>query len=370
MPKFKNHEKGSALILVIIFMALAAAVVPPMLSYMGTGLKTGIIYEENTKELYAAESGIEDALWTIMNDTPDDYPYSYQLEEYINEKDVIVEIEDLGMVFKITSTGTSDNNSGAVVECYAMYPITMYDLAAASLDGDLTITGNTEIDSSPDLEQADIYANGDIVLDGKVKAYGDGTAVGDINMSGQSEITGNVTEHSPPLIFEEIDTSKYLEEADEGFPVHHDLSITTSCTLGPTHIHGDLDISSTSNVTLAGTVWVDGSLTMSGSSHVEGAGTIVAVEDMTITGGGELQPDDLPSFISTTGSITTTGNQRVYAVLYAPNGVATISGTSGIYGAVTGKSVIIETSSTLTYGLELAGRSSRGDLKIVSYLIR
>jgi len=40
--------------LVLVFMALATLVVPPVLSYVGTGFKTGMIFEDNTRQISAA----------------------------------------------------------------------------------------------------------------------------------------------------------------------------------------------------------------------------------------------------------------------------------------------------------------------------
>jgi hypothetical protein len=37
----------------------------PLLSYLGTGAKTGLVFEKRTDSLYAADAGIEDAKWKI-----------------------------------------------------------------------------------------------------------------------------------------------------------------------------------------------------------------------------------------------------------------------------------------------------------------
>jgi formylmethanofuran dehydrogenase subunit C len=370
LKMFQAGQKGSAMILVLIFMALAALVVPPMLSYMGTGLKTGMVFEQKNMELYAAGSGIEDALWKIRYDPPENYPQTYELPETINSENVTVKIENVGWAFKITSTATSGSGTDTEIECYASFPFSIFDFAAASLSGNLTVSGNTMLDSWPDTGQADIYANGDIILQGGVEVRGSAYCSGDVYTSGSSHVTGNVTEHIPAYPFEELDTSEYLQEADSGTPFFGDLSITTSRDLGPAHIYGDLSISSSAIVTLGGTIWVNGTVKMSGGSHVEGAGTIIAEGNLSVTGGGSLEPADLPVFISVNGNITTAGNQQVSAVLYAPNGCATVSGTAGLFGAVTGKSVVIATSSTLSYGLELRARATHENPKIVIYMIR
>ncbi len=97
----KSDEKGQALLLVLILLLVGSLIITPLLSYMSTGLKTGQVYEKKTDELYAADAGIEDALWRIQYDylgNYDVYDYTtswpYDLREKINGKDVNVTIEN------------------------------------------------------------------------------------------------------------------------------------------------------------------------------------------------------------------------------------------------------------------------------------
>ena len=75
----------------------------------------------------------------------------------------------------------------------------------------------------------------------------------------------------------------------------------------------------------------------------------------------------MPVIISTTGKIRTAGAQQVAVVLYAPNGIVHVAGSAGVFGAVVGKEVIIETNSTLAYPLELKTRDpDEGPLGILT----
>jgi len=49
-----RDEKGAALVLVLILLLISGLIIGPLLSYMGTGLITGEVYEGRTHELYAA----------------------------------------------------------------------------------------------------------------------------------------------------------------------------------------------------------------------------------------------------------------------------------------------------------------------------
>ncbi len=117
---YRAGQKGSAMILVLIFMALAGLVVPPMLSYMSTGLKTGMVFEDNTRKLYAAEAGATDGLWyvsyselsTIFGESYKLYDFtttwSYSVNGTVNDYDVEVDIQNIWMPQNIPVPGESE----------------------------------------------------------------------------------------------------------------------------------------------------------------------------------------------------------------------------------------------------------------------
>jgi hypothetical protein len=61
------HQRGYALLLVLLFLLLGSLLITPLLSFMGTGLKAGGTFESKMDELYAADAGIEDAKWQIRS---------------------------------------------------------------------------------------------------------------------------------------------------------------------------------------------------------------------------------------------------------------------------------------------------------------
>jgi hypothetical protein len=97
ISKHLKRETGQALVVVLVLLMFGSLVMPPVLSYIGTVLKTGIGYQNKTDELYAADSGIEDAIWQIKYDRLEvlfdepvydiynfDDTWEYDLEEPIN----------------------------------------------------------------------------------------------------------------------------------------------------------------------------------------------------------------------------------------------------------------------------------------------
>jgi hypothetical protein len=68
MSRFVNKEQGNILVFTIIFMLLGSMIVVPLLGYMRTGLKAGMVYDAKSDSLYAADAGIEDGVWQIKYD--------------------------------------------------------------------------------------------------------------------------------------------------------------------------------------------------------------------------------------------------------------------------------------------------------------
>ena len=77
--RFKNDETGMALIIVLVLLLLGGITIVPVLGQINNALKTGTQYENKSKELYTADSGVEDGLWRIKYDYmgPDYDPYDY-----------------------------------------------------------------------------------------------------------------------------------------------------------------------------------------------------------------------------------------------------------------------------------------------------
>lgn len=65
--KIFKKEGGQALILVLAILGVGSIILAPMLDFMGSGLKVGSAYESKERVIYAADAGVEDAVWKIQN---------------------------------------------------------------------------------------------------------------------------------------------------------------------------------------------------------------------------------------------------------------------------------------------------------------
>jgi hypothetical protein len=85
-----RDEKGQALILALILLAIGGLIITPLLGLMTTGLLTGQVYENKMHELYAADAGVEDAQQQLLSNN---WSSNYTLSEPINKKQVDVTID-------------------------------------------------------------------------------------------------------------------------------------------------------------------------------------------------------------------------------------------------------------------------------------
>ncbi len=85
-------EKGQALPVVLALLIVGGLMVTPTLNYAATSLNSGRIIEKGVNGLYAADAGVEYALWYLKNAIPP----PQQLPENINRMEVALQSEELG----------------------------------------------------------------------------------------------------------------------------------------------------------------------------------------------------------------------------------------------------------------------------------
>ena len=210
-----QSEGGQILIFVIIILMLAVLVIPAILALTYSSAHTIDIRTEKTQALYAADSGIEDALFALNNlgngANPAKVPsningnQTYSLPGTYNYSQVQVTIKSLGNVtlydntylptYLITSTASSSANPTVTVRArvyvstnvgvtYQQGPPVVgtspFDYAMANLAN----TPMTFKDSHPPILTGDIYSNGPIDFPGASKVQSDGTHAGNVWANG------------------------------------------------------------------------------------------------------------------------------------------------------------------------------------------
>ncbi len=402
--RFCRDEHGHIFIIALIILAIGSLTLAPLLNYMGTGLKAGQTYENKTMEFYAADSGIEDAIWHILNNGEflagvpgttsnlisyywdesstetglPPYPdtgyesLKYQLSHPINDCDVEVILTRIpGGVFVVTSTAIKDDSSTAirtfiepsyvVTTIPGSGPSGVFENAATALDGNVNIGGNVYISSTPDPGNANIHANGDVNFSGAAATVdGNVTATGEISPEDYPGISGDSQPGADAVSPPDVDIDQLIAEAEaEGDIYNNNVSFSggppgQTDTLGPTRINGNLTIGANRTVVLQGTVYVDGTISVGANSLVKGGYTIVATGDVDFTGTSELGLEDIPFVISTGGDITATGTSWVSAVMYAMDGDVTLKGNFTVKGSVIGNNVYSQGNPNIMYPVGLS----------------
>ena len=165
IKEINENESGQTFILVLIMLLLGGLIIASLLGYMSTGLNVGRVYEERMAELYAADSGVEDALWQIKT-VPDDLPqtegasWTYSITD-VNDKEVnpviITYVDEEEEIYKIESTATNTETlSSTTIVAHAS--ILDFDFF---LDNAITSRGTVDL-KSEGAKKAMVY-DGDVI---------------------------------------------------------------------------------------------------------------------------------------------------------------------------------------------------------------
>jgi hypothetical protein len=173
LSQINRGDAGQVLPAVLAMTAVGSMLIVPTLNYVSTSLKTGEMVEEELEGLYAAEAGMEDALWKMANDPPGSYPYSYQLTD-INGLTVSVSIEEITTVSGKEVGSTGHHDEYLIVEKSVTYDAEVYYYTLTMTNNG---TGNVKIemilvDFPPGVEYREGSTGGDIY-------NGDPVVVGD-----------------------------------------------------------------------------------------------------------------------------------------------------------------------------------------------
>jgi hypothetical protein len=162
-----SDENGKVLILTLILLVVGGLIMTPLLGLMTTGLAAGQVYEKKTAELYAADAGVEYAIFHLEQaGDPNEV-----LEFTLNGKNVTVQIEKLNTpcgepcAYDITSTATSSDGSGTTVLA-EVTDLTVY-IEGGYLGKNETIGAN-------------VYSPGDLFIDSESEIQGNVLVEGDL----------------------------------------------------------------------------------------------------------------------------------------------------------------------------------------------
>ncbi len=196
-----TDEKGQAMIAAMVLLLVGSLITTPLMGFMSTGLMAGQTFEKKMGELYAADAGVEDGLWQILNSAAElpgagDPPWVYSIAD-VNGKSVSVTTEYINdtPTYKITATADGTTIKSHIVtitqlideETYGPYSGSgnIEDENVIPEPGE-TITGNI-------LGNSNVWGDGNLTVTGNFEGNSVVNIMGDVNLNGSGNITGDAT---------------------------------------------------------------------------------------------------------------------------------------------------------------------------------
>jgi adhesin HecA-like repeat protein len=266
-----NSQKGQALPLALLALAIGMLTIAPFLGHVSSSLIGSRIYEQAISEQYSADAGVEYAIWNLQSGESE-VPEGEELELpqfTLNSKTVNVTIENQGeQIYKITSIATSDDGSSSTIESYVSITVGLFDGGFTTFPGGLTLDQGEEYTGS-------VYAEGDVQLNQDATITGGVYAEGDIQLHQNVTINGNV--------YAEGDV-----QLDQGAVINGDV-----CAGG--YVHLDQGAVINGNVYAVGDVQLSQDATING--NVYAGGDVQLGQGATITGDYPLPYEGCPLFL-------------------------------------------------------------------------
>ena len=249
-----RDERGAALVLALILLLVGGLITAALLGHMGSGILAGVVHERRTAELYAADAGVEDAIWKL----PSLGLCLYQSANYtisdINGKTVrvLIEFPEPG-IYRITSVAVTDGDSGGGI---------------AAIDSNTAVEAYVSasyMDLSSMLDHA-IVSNNDIDIQPGSTVDGDVWLPDENDLDNKGDITGKVKDNDDLTItwptYEQL-SAYYYEDVEGTYDPGLSIDVKYTDSIGPCYREGSLTVDNTGSpgtLVLEGTVYITGDL--------------------------------------------------------------------------------------------------------------
>ncbi len=304
-----NCERGQVLPLALIALTIGALVTAPFLGYSSSTIISSQIYEQTISERYAADAGVEYAIWGLKGGGSSVPQFA------LNNRTVNVIIADQGEeIYKVTSTATGDDGSSTTIETYVLVGIIW--LSDGSIEEDT---------------EGDVYVDGDILLDNNVTLDGSAYATGNIALENNAEVTGDVVADGDVTL-------------NNNGIISGSISAGGDLTLGNNFEIGSLEV--IGNVCAAGSITIYNNATINGkvytSGNLELRENAILMGDVYIT--GDIARIIIDNNASVEGNIYITGgitdrlelgnNAGITGAAYATGDINNIIHEENVLGGV------------------------------------
>jgi len=304
-----GKNKGNLLLTFIMLVALSV-IIFSFLSFIGTRLKDSIVKIAETSAFYAAEAGLNKAIWYLATPvaqggrgfswrTTNNYEvfgrggYRFSIIDIVTSQELL--IISTGEVAGILRTVCENVNIGGLPPAF---DYSVFSNSSATIWGNTHITGSIFVNGNTLLGQASSVTGGYVY-------HPFGTSI-----SGTGTYT-NGGEPTPLPSFPVIDTSYYDAAIASAGSVPSGDRVYNNATI---NLNG-------------GTVYVKGNVTISGNTTINGPGSIVATGQIAIS--GNTYGSSSVKYISS-GSINVTGNVYTNDAIYYSSSAISASGNTRV----------------------------------------
>jgi len=331
-----KDEKGAALALALVLLVVGGLILTPLLGLMSTGLLAGQAYERHTDRLYAADAGVEDAIWKIQTHNlkfgTNNWSEPWHLTANGKNVTIVVYREDLDpycgeeFMYRILSTAASDDGGGTA----AIGTPTTIDAYLAVSAMNLSYMLDYAIISNSTIEiQPNNFVDGDVWLpDGSQLSDPKEAINGTVDDSSTVGLTWPNAEDVSSYYWDQVNDLE--PSTDDQIDIPEDTGENAPFIiprLSSVPSGGKLTVNGDGWIGLGGTIYVKGNLLLKAQPQINidlngktifaegwinippgvtlsGSGCIIAVGDVTFKPNMATEEDDFVLVMSVTGMTT------------------------------------------------------------------
>jgi len=280
IKKLIKGEKGASLAIALIFLAIGAIMLPPLLMLIGSGLQQGTAIEERTAGIYDSDAGVEwainliktggegvtDAYGNIGLPNEQDSIRIYNLSD-LNGSTVEVTLTYHGKGYYTVDSKASLNGKSITTQATLKYQLSgggLFDNAITALNGDIEFAKDAFVTSAPGSDQGNIIANGNINIGRNTVIEGSAIASGSI-----TGFVGYIEQgyyEDTPVSFPTLDTSIFMTKAMIASNGNIELAsnyITGGTITVDTRLLGNLSPNNNKTLIVNGNLYIEGSFSSS-----------------------------------------------------------------------------------------------------------
>ncbi|WP_332445419.1 pilus assembly protein PilZ [Dehalococcoides mccartyi] len=341
-----RNQQGQALVIALVFLGIGALTLPPLMTLMGSALVQGTTFENRTAGLYAADAGIEQAIWYLDPENSPLIPGGLPVNTgesrtlpgiSIDGRTVSVTLAYLMEdTYQIVSTSTSPTETisvtAVVSETFNNYTGIMNHVITSQ--GDYTIQGG-QASVSPDTGDNAPISN----YDGPWPGANELSSFYYVNTTPYASNTLNLANYPagiPEIL--RLGTLDIVATANAVYTLEGDIYITGDTLIGMTGSNFTLDLNGHSIYVKSNTAGNQYALRIGGKCTLIGSGSIIAEGNIEFKPNMSTSLSDYIFVLSVNGKTYMQPNGNFYGTLagstevYLQNGSVTYSSPFDEYG--------------------------------------